>query len=519
VSGVTTSPPTITTQPTSQTRAVGQTATFSVAANGAPAPTYQWQKNGANISGATSASYNTPAVTSSDSGATFRCVVRNSVGSVTSNAATLTVTTATVAPTITTQPTNKTVTVGQSTSFSITATGTPAPTYQWQKNGTNISGATAATYNTPATVIGDNGATFRCVVSNSAGSRTSNNATLTVNTGSAVIGTGTGLSGAYFDNQDLTGTAALRTDARVDFTWAEATTPISGVAAGTYSIRWAVQVQAQFSQTYTFFTTSDDGVRLRVNGQVLVDQWTDHGPTEHSGTIAMTAGTRYNIELEYYQVLGGARIALMWSSPSTAKQLVPTTQLYPAGLSSAWAAQDLGSGTKAGSAYVTGDTAVVTGAGGDIFKDVDGGRMLTQALSGDGTIITRVVSMTNTNPWAKAGIMIREGTAANAKHAFCFVTPVTTNGVGFIRRTATGGMSTYTGGSKNTAPRWLRLVRSGTTITASESVNGTTWTTVGTVTVSLANPVRIGFAVTAGDNNKMCTAVFDVVSITPSGNG
>jgi regulation of enolase protein 1 (concanavalin A-like superfamily) len=145
--------------------------------------------------------------------------------------------------------------------------------------------------------------------------------------------------------------------------------------------------------------------------------------------------------------------------------------------------------------------------------------MLTQALSGDGTIITRVVSMTNTNPWAKAGIMIREGTAANAKHAFCFVTPVTTNGVGFIRRTATGGMSTYTGGSKNTAPRWLRLVRSGTTITASESVNGTTWTTVGTVTVSLANPVRIGFAVTAGDNNKMCTAVFDVVSITPSGNG
>ena len=57
-----------------------------------------------------------------------------------------------------------------------------------------------------------------------------------------------------------------------------------------------------------------------------------------------------------------------------------------------------------------------------------------EALTGDGTIITRVVSMTNTNQWAKAGIMIREGTAANAKHAFCFVTPVATNGVGFIRR-------------------------------------------------------------------------------------
>lgn len=424
-----------------------------------------------------------------------------------------------VVPTITTQPTSRTVTVGQSTSFSIAATGTPAPGYQWQKNGTNISGATSATYHTPATVIGDNGATFRCVVSNSAGSRTSNSATLTVNSGSAVIGTGTGLSGSYFGNQDLTGPVALRRDPTVNFTWAESASPISGIGAGTYSIRWGGQVQAQYSQTYTFHVLADDGVRLWVNGRLLVDQWRDQAPTEYSGTIALTAGTKYNIELEYYQILGGARIALQWSSPSTPKRVIPTSQLYPAGLSSTWASQDVGSGTQAGNAYVTGDTAVVTGAGGDIYKNADGGRLLTQALSGDGTIITRVVSMTNTNPWAKAGIMIREGTAAGAKHAFCFVTPVTTNGVGFIRRTSTGAMSTYTGGSKNTVPRWLRLVRSGSTITASESANGTTWTVVGSVSVSMTNPVRIGFAVTSGDNSKLCTAVFDVVSIMPSGNG
>ena len=67
--------------------------------------------------------------------------------------------------------------------------------------------------------------------------------------------------------------------------------------------------------------------------------------------------------------------------------------------------------------------------------------------------------------------------------------------------------------------RWLKLARSGATITASESADGATWTVVGTVSVSLTNPVQIGFAVTSGDNSKLCTAVFDLVQITPAGNG
>lgn len=422
-----------------------------------------------------------------------------------------------VAPAITSQPAGKAVTVGQTATFSVAASGTPAPGFQWQRNGANIGGATGASYTTSATVIGDNGVTFRCVVSNSAGSVTSNSATLTVTGGSAVVGNGSGLSGAYFANQDLTGTSVLRKDAKVDFTWTAAAAPISGIGAGTYSIRWAGQVQAQFSQTYTFSVTADDGVRLWVNGHQLVNQWQDQGASEFSGTIALSAGAKYDIALEYYQALGDARIALAWSSPSTPKQIIPTSQLYPAGVASPWAAADIGSGTLAGSGYITGDTAVLTGAGGDIFKAADGGRLLTQPLSGDGTIVTRVVSLQNTNPWAKAGVMIREGTGAGAKHAFCFVTPG--NGVGFIRRTATGAMSTYTGGSLSAAPRWLRLVRAGSTITASESANGTTWTVVGAVSVSLTNPVQIGFAVTSGDNSKLCTAVFDLVQITPAGNG
>jgi hypothetical protein len=173
--------PTITTQPANQTVTAGQTATFAVAAIGTAPLSYQWQKNGANISGVTSSSYTTTATTSTDNGSTFRVVVTNSAGNATSSAATLTVNPASVAPTITMQPANQTVTVGQTGTFSMVATGTAPLSYQWQKNGVNIGGATAASYATSATTSTDNGSAFAVVVSNTAGTVTSNTATLTVN--------------------------------------------------------------------------------------------------------------------------------------------------------------------------------------------------------------------------------------------------------------------------------------------------------------------------------------------------
>jgi len=173
--------PAITAQPISQTVTAGQTAGFAVTATGTAPLSYQWQKSGVNIAGATSSSYSTPATTTADNGATFRVVVSNTAGSATSAAATLTVNAVVVAPTITTQPVNQTVTAGQTASFSVTATGTAPLSYQWQKNGVNIAGATSASYTTPATAISDNGATFGAVVSNTAGSVTSAAATLTVN--------------------------------------------------------------------------------------------------------------------------------------------------------------------------------------------------------------------------------------------------------------------------------------------------------------------------------------------------
>jgi Immunoglobulin I-set domain len=173
--------PTITTQPANQTVTVGQTATFSVTATGTAPLAYQWQKNSANIAGATTASYITPATASTDNGETFDVIVSNAAGSKTSTTATLTVNATAVAPTITTQPVNQTVTAGQTATFSVTATGTAPLSYQWQKNGANITGATVSSYTTPATATTDNGATFDVIVSNAAGSKTSTSATLTVN--------------------------------------------------------------------------------------------------------------------------------------------------------------------------------------------------------------------------------------------------------------------------------------------------------------------------------------------------
>ena len=179
---VTTAPtaPGITTQPGSQSVQAGQSATFSVVATGTAPLSYQWRRNGTAIAGATSATYHTPTTGSADNGAVFSVVVSNAAGSITSGAATLTVTAAPTAPHITSQPANQTAQAGQSATFSVVATGTAPLGYQWRRNGTAIAGATSPTYHTPATSSADNGAVFSVVISNAAASITSGNATLTV---------------------------------------------------------------------------------------------------------------------------------------------------------------------------------------------------------------------------------------------------------------------------------------------------------------------------------------------------
>lgn len=158
---------------------VGQTATFSVKANGTVPLNYQWQKNGTNV-GTNSATYTTPATTAADNKAIFRVTVSNTAGSMTSSPATLTVTSAPVAPTITTQPVGLTVTAGQAATFNVVATGTAPLTYQWQKNSSNA-GTNSSTYSISSTTTADNNAQILVKVSNTVGSITSATVTLKVN--------------------------------------------------------------------------------------------------------------------------------------------------------------------------------------------------------------------------------------------------------------------------------------------------------------------------------------------------
>lgn len=171
--------PVIEAPPVSRTAPVGGSATFSVSATGSAPLRYQWQRNGVDVAGATGPTLVTPALTLADHGARYRVVVSNAAGSITSAEATLSVTTL-AAPVITTQPVAVTAAPGQTASFAVKATGSPAPSYQWLKNGVAIAGADGAAYTTPALSLGDSGAVYSVRVSNAQGEVLSDGAVLTV---------------------------------------------------------------------------------------------------------------------------------------------------------------------------------------------------------------------------------------------------------------------------------------------------------------------------------------------------
>jgi glucose/arabinose dehydrogenase len=419
------SAPTITTQPASQTVAAGASATFSVGASGAAPLRYQWQRNGAAISGATGPTYTLTAA-AGDNGARFRVVVSNDFGSVTSSEAVLTVSSNQAPTAAITQPAaGATYTGGALISYAGTGTdpedGTlAASAFTWQvdfhhdthshpfiaatsgsrsgsftvprtgETSANVwyriyltvrdsAGLTHTTFRdiqpvrarltlatspaglqlrldsqpvaTPITfdsVVGvirtieavtpqaSGGASYSFVSWSDGGAArhdittpaaaTTYTATFAIG-GSA--GTGSGLAATYFHNANLTGVALTRIDPTVNFAWGSGS-PAPSIGAETFSVRWTGQVEAQFSETYRFYTQSDDGVRLWVNGQRIVNNWTNHASREDSGTIALVAGQRYDVRLEYYENTGSAVARLSWSSPSTPKAVVPSTRLYPA---------------------------------------------------------------------------------------------------------------------------------------------------------------------------------------------
>jgi len=171
--------PSITQDPQSQTVLAGSSVTFTAAASGTPAPSFQWQKDGADIGGATGSSFTIGSVSPGDAGS-YTVIATNAAGSATSNAATLTVNIPTTAPSITQNPQSQTVTAGNSVTFSAAASGTPAPSLQWRKNNVNIPGANGSSLSLNNVQLSDAGS-YTLVATNAAGAVASNAATLTVN--------------------------------------------------------------------------------------------------------------------------------------------------------------------------------------------------------------------------------------------------------------------------------------------------------------------------------------------------
>ena len=136
--------------------------------------------------------------------------------------------------------------------------------------------------------------------------------------GPAAAGVVPGLTGIYYDNINFTGSTVTRVDPSVDFNWGSGS-PDASIGPDTFSVRWAGFVRAPVNGNYFFQTRSDDGVRLWVNGILVINNWTDHGPTDNtSAAVALTAGTDYAVIMEYYENGGGAEARLRWQRPGDA---------------------------------------------------------------------------------------------------------------------------------------------------------------------------------------------------------
>ncbi len=154
---------------------------------------------------------------------------------------------------------------------------------------------------------------------------------------SSAVGTGTGLQGSYWSNVSSTAftnssfsvpPTLVRTDPTIDFDWTN-TPPSVSIGLTNFVVRWLGTVQPEYSETYTFSTDTDSGVRLYVNGQLLINEWVNQPATAWSNTVILAAQQRYNIEMDFFNKTGGALAALYWSSPSTPNAIIPHTQIYP----------------------------------------------------------------------------------------------------------------------------------------------------------------------------------------------
>jgi fibronectin type 3 domain-containing protein len=206
----------------------------------------------------------------------------------------------------------------------------------------------------------------------------------------------------------------------------------------------------------------------------------------------------------YYRVIG-----MNANIESVTSGVIFAAAPAAAALPNSWTSQDIGAVGGTGAAGYSGSTFTVVASGADIWGSADEFRYTYQPMVGDGWIIAKVASLESTDGWAKSGVMIRESLAAGARYAATFVTP--DNGLNFHYRTSTNGGSTNVGGAAVKAPYYVKITRSGNTFTSEVSSDGSTWTTLGTTTISMGSNVYVGLALTSHNDGLLNTATFSNV--------
>ncbi|NJM16326.1 MAG: hypothetical protein HC896_13965 [Bacteroidales bacterium] len=258
--------------------------------------------------------------------------------------------------------------------------------------------------------------------------------------------------------------------------------------------------------------THDNAVRaFKVHG---TQNWT--GANNDFNDYSGTSDKHYTIPIgEYYTGNMSYLVFVNDDDVSSAGVSVfKNIQVYESGgsgLPSPWASTDIGAVSAEGSAAYGNGTFTVQGSGSDIWNSSDQFHFVYQPLNGNGEITALVNSIGNTNSWAKAGVMMRESSDANSKHAMTVITAG--NGVSTQYRSSTGGNSGSVSGGSASAPIWVRLNRNGSTFTGYQSGNGSAWTQIANTNIAMGTNILVGLCVTSHNNGTLCTSEMSSVDL------